>query len=155
MRISIYSALIILASLNIVFSAAVNQGKYVVPIQNNVPAFLNNPKISAEEPVFTVSENDWLLVMDAKGEMLKVSDLKGNIGWIDKASVKQSRVAKSMSFEDATIFAYLDNPTPVYILDATNPFDKSIVFDRSFSKEIAENVDFETIERIVGKDRFR
>jgi hypothetical protein len=50
-------------------------------------------------------------------------------------------------FDDAEVIGYLDNPTPVYIIDADNPNADPIKLDRSFADALRENVDRETIER--------
>jgi hypothetical protein len=129
---------------------AVSADRYVVPVKNDIPVYEHNPWTKGESPVFLAGTNDWLMEMGSRGMMIRVSDLKGNTGWIDRSSVKQASIGTSLSFGDAAVLAYLDNPSPVYILDAANPFEKSILLDRSFSREMGENIDRETIERIVG-----
>lgn len=154
MRILLYSISVILLSVASAWSVS-HQERYVIPIKNDVAIFAHNPINAGEQPVFVAGTGDWLMVLESTGDMYKVSDMKGNIGWIGKISVKQAASNETLTFGDATVLAYLDNPTPVYILDATNPLDKSIMPDRSFSAEIRENVDRMTIERIVGGNTSR
>lgn len=58
---------------------------------------------------------------------------------------------KRYQFEDAEVLGYLDNPTPVYIIDSDNINGDPIKLDRSFAEEIKENVDRETLERLKKK----
>ena len=121
--------------------------KYVTPLKADIQVFARN---SMTSPVFTVKTGEWLLVMETKGDRLKVRDSKGNIGWIDKASAREVTPGESMTFENADVYSYLDNPAPVYILDATDPLNNSIKLKRSFANELRENIDRPTVDRIFG-----
>lgn len=154
MRILLYGLSVIVLSVASAWSVS-RQDLYVIPVRNDVAVFANNPVNTGEKPAFLAGTDDWLMVLDTRGDLYKVSDMKGNIGWIGKTSVKQAASGETLTFGDARVLAYLDNPTPVYILDASNPLDKSILLDRSFSAEIRENVDRMTIERIVGESTAR
>jgi hypothetical protein len=154
MRILLYSATMFL--LNIASAWGISpQERYVIPLRNDVAVFAHNPVNNGEQPVFTTGTGDWLMVLESRGDVYKVSDMKGNIGWIEKASVKLTASSETITFGDASVLAYLDNPTPVYILDASNPLDKSILLERSFAQELRDNVDRMTIERIVGGNTSR
>jgi len=50
-------------------------------------------------------------------------------------------------FDNAEVIGYLDNPTPVYIIDSDDPNADPINLDRSFKDALRENVDKETVER--------
>jgi hypothetical protein len=50
-------------------------------------------------------------------------------------------------FDNADVIGYLDNPTPVYIIDAEDPNSDPINLTRSFKDALRVNVDQETIER--------
>jgi hypothetical protein len=154
MRILLYGLSVILLNVASAWSVS-HTDLYVTPIKNDIAVFAHNPQSTGERPVFLVGTGDWLKVLESTGDMYRVSDMKGNIGWIGKTSVKQAASGETLTFGDAGVFAYLDNPTPVYILDASNPLDKSILLDRSFSEEIRDNVDRMTIERIVGESAGR
>ena len=56
------------------------------------------------------------MVLGSKGDEYKVSDGKGDVGWIDKASVKEVGPSETVTFGNADVYGYLDNPTPIYIL---------------------------------------
>ena len=73
----------------------------------------------------------------------------GETGWIEKRLVVTTSKSKTFVFDDAEVIGYLDNPTPVYIIDADNPNADPIKLDRSFADALRENVDKETVERQV------
>ena len=56
---------------------------------------------------------------------------------------------KKFMFDDAEVIGYLDNPTPVYIIDADNKDATPIKLDRSFADALRQDVDRETVERQV------
>jgi hypothetical protein len=97
----------------------------------------------------TVGLNDRLTVVGKSKQNLKVKLASGEIGWVDQKSVIASGKAKTFVFDDAEVIGYLDNPTPVYIIDADNPNADPIKLDRSFADALRENVDRETVERQV------
>jgi hypothetical protein len=79
----------------------------------------------------------------------KVRTPDGTVGWVEKQLVVATGKSKTFIFEGADVFGYLDNPTPVYIIDADDPNANPISLDRSFSDALRENVDRETVERQV------
>ncbi len=151
MRTVIYGILLLLL-ISFITGSVPNEDRFVIPVENGTPVFLNNPRATDEQPVFAVGTTDRLMVLESKAEVYKVSDLKGNVGWVDKRSVSPIHPTVSMVFGDASIQGYLDNPVPVYILDANNPSAEPLKLERSFAAELKENVDRMTIERIVGED---
>jgi hypothetical protein len=80
-------------------------------------------------------------------QSFKVQKGDGTVGWIEKRLVQTTGKSKTFVFDDAEVIGYLDNPTPVYIIDADNPNADPIKLDRSFADALRENVDRETIER--------
>jgi len=151
MRIFIYSIVALLLS-SIVAGSVPYQDRFVIPVANGTAVFANNPKGSDEQPAFTAGIADRLMVLDAKGDAYRVSDLKGNFGWVDKGLVRMIHPSEQMVFGDASIQGYLDNPVPVYIMDADDPSGKPLTLERSFAAEMRENIDRMTVERIVGED---
>ncbi|HUI92496.1 MAG TPA: hypothetical protein VLX68_09645 [Chitinivibrionales bacterium] len=129
--------------------------RYVTPAKSEIPVFAHDPIDTSEQPVFIANFGEWLMVLESSADAYKVSDMKGEIGWIPKSRVRQSAAGEDLSFNDVNVLAYLDNPTPVYILDASNALDKSILLDRSFSAELMDNIDWMTVERIVGEAEAR
>jgi hypothetical protein len=63
--------------------------------------------------------------------------------------VVQIGKSKTFVFDNAEVVGYLDNPTPVYILDSDDPNAERIYLDRSFKDALRDNVDKETVERQV------
>lgn len=61
---------------------------YVVTVKNDVYAFAHNPVMGDEKPVFVAGPEEWLIVLDKRGDKLKVDDMNGHIGWIDKSVVE-------------------------------------------------------------------
>ena len=129
-----------------------NQDRYVIPLSNGTSVFPHNQKGGDSKPAFTVGTADRLMVIESKGDMYRVSDLKGEVGWVDKALVKVIRASEAVVFGEADVLGYLDNPTPVYIIDANNPVSNPLTLDRSFARELRENTDRMTLERIVGEE---
>lgn len=151
MRILFHGMAFLLVIFGSVLSAS-RADRYVVPIKNDVSAYAHNPMAADEKPVFIAKPGQWLMTLDSRGDMLNVTDMQGNTGWIDKSSVKPNKPGEPVSFSDVDVRGYLDNPAPILILDASNPVGNSSMFERSFSTELSENVDRMTIERIVGKN---
>ncbi|GBU22702.1 hypothetical protein R80B4_02614 [Fibrobacteres bacterium R8-0-B4] len=77
----------------------------------------------------------------------------GDEGYVQKNELtkvsSKSAASKSMAFEAAEVMGYLDNPTPVYIVDIDDPNADPITLDRSFKDALKENVDKETMERLA------
>jgi hypothetical protein len=130
--------------------SASGDARYVIPIKNNTPIYEHMSGVAEEKPVFTAGTSDWLMVLETNGDLLKVTDMKGNSGWINKPLVRQAATDKSMTFNGADIFAYLENPQPILILDGDNPDATRIMLDRSFAMELQDNIDRNTVNRIVG-----
>jgi hypothetical protein len=124
-----------------------NAEKYVTPTANDVGVFKNEIREVYEKPIFTVGTNDRLLIISSGRNHYKVQKADGEIGWIEKRLVVTTGKSKTFVFDDAEVIGYLDNPTPVYIIDADNPNADPIKLDRSFADALRENVDRETVER--------
>jgi len=121
--------------------------KYVTPTKEDVGAFKNEVRELYEKPLFTVGSNDRLLILETGKQSYKIQKGDGGTGWVEKRLVVTTGKSKSFVFDDAEVIGYLDNPTPVYIIDADNPNADPIKLDRSFADALRENVDRETIER--------
>jgi hypothetical protein len=121
--------------------------KYVTPTKEDVGVFKNEVRELYEKPLFTVSSNDRLLILETGKQSYKIQKGDGGTGWVEKRLVVTTGKSKSFVFDDAEVIGYLDNPTPVYIIDADNPNADPIKLDRSFADALRENVDRETIER--------
>jgi hypothetical protein len=133
--------------------SASHNGNYVTPIQGDIGVFAKNAATSVEKPVSLAKTGEWLLVMEVKGDRIKVRDMKGMIGWVQRAEVREVASAEYMTFKSAEVYSYLDNPAPLYIIDATDPENNPIKLERSFSRELRENIDQPTVARILGVNK--
>jgi hypothetical protein len=146
MRLKYVSFLIVALMVTIAF-AQKDMKKYVTPTKEDVGVFKNEVRELYEKPLFTVGSNDRLLIIETGRQSFKVQKGDGGTGWVEKRLVITTGKSKSFVFDDAEVIGYLDNPTPVYIIDADNPNADPIKLDRSFADALRENVDRETIER--------
>jgi hypothetical protein len=146
MRLKVLSLFIIVLTASIAF-AQKDVKKYVTPTKEDVGVFKNEVRELYEKPVTTVGMNDRLLILETGKQSYKVQKGDGTTGWVEKRLVVTTGKSKSFVFDDAEVIGYLDNPTPVYIIDADNPNADPIKLDRSFADALRENVDRETIER--------
>jgi len=122
--------------------------KFVQPTKNDVGVYSNEVRDKFEEAKFTVKIDDRLQVLTTGRDAYKIRDPQGRVGWIEKRLVATTSGKKFM-FDDAEVIGYLDNPTPVYIIDADSKGATPIKLDRSFAEALRQNVDKETVERQV------
>ena len=128
---------------------AKNEQKFLTPTKDGVGIYKNEVREVYEKPVATVGLNDRLVILSSSKNNYKVKAPNGETGWIEKRLVVVTSKSKTFVFDDAEVIGYLDNPTPVYIIDADNPNADPIKLDRSFADALRENVDRETVERQV------
>jgi hypothetical protein len=131
------------------FAQKKDEAKYVTPTSDNVGVYKNEIREVYEKPIFTVGTKDRLLIVATGRNHYKIQNAEGETGWIEKRFVVTTGRSKTFVFDDAEVIGYLDNPTPVYIIDADNPNADPIKLDRSFADALRENVDRETVERQV------
>ncbi len=144
MRLNLVS-LIVAFSITALFAA----DKFVVPNKDGVGVYKNEIRQLYEQPISTVGTSDRLQVLGTKGGFYKIKDASGQVGWIEKKEVATAGKSKTFVFDNAEVVGYLDNPTPVYIMDTDDPNADPINLDRSFKDALRENVDKETVERQV------
>jgi hypothetical protein len=125
--------------------------KYVQPKEGEVGVYKNQVRQLYEQPVFKVGPDDRLLILDSKGDRYRVQNVDGQTGWVEKKLVVSIGKSKTFVFDNAEVVGYLDNPTPVYILDSDDPNAERIYLDRSFKDALKDNVDKETTERQAMK----
>ncbi len=145
MRIS--SLLTVTAVVFLAAGSVTAKPKWVQPQKDGVGVYKNQIRETYEEPITTASSNDRMEVVSEKRNHYKVR-INNQTGWVEKrlvAAVAQG--SKSYMFDDAEVIGYLDNPTPVYIIDADDRERDPIKLDRSFAEALRENVDRETLER--------
>lgn len=124
----------------------------MVMVMAVVAGVWNSPKTASEKPAFFVGTGDKLMIVGLKPGVYKILSTRGDIGWIDKVSVRELRPGETMTFGEADVLGYLDNPTPIYILDPNDPIHNPILLERSFAQELKQNVDRMTIDRIVSEN---
>lgn len=122
--------------------------KIAQPSKEGVKVYKSDTRQLYEEPILTVGTSDRLQVLDSKRDMHKIKTSDGTIGWVEKKEVSVlSGKSKTFVFDNAEVVGYLDNPTPVYIIDTDDPNADPISLDRSFKDALRENIDKETVER--------
>lgn len=143
------SAVIVGLVLVVAGSAFAEKGqKYVSPKKDNTGLYKSETRKLYEEPITKLTTESRLLVLEENRNTYKV-DLNGTTGYVDKNAVVAVGKSKTFVFDNADVIGYLDNPTPVYIIDADDPNANPITLDRSFKDALRENVDRETVERQV------
>ena len=120
--------------------------KFVQPTSNNVGVYRNEIRKVNEQAIMKVGVEDRLQVVKTSRNHYKVKTSTGDVGWVEKRLVVATSGKKFM-FDDAEVIGYLDNPTPVYIIDADSKDATPIKLDRSFAEALRQNVDRETVER--------
>jgi hypothetical protein len=141
---------IVLVAFSIAF-AANPPGKYVVPLRNGVGVYAKATREVFEAPLFEVGARDRLRIIGSSLDHYRVEDAQGKAGWVEKRVVTVVGRSKSFVFRKAEILAALDDPTPIYILDANDPGDVPFELGRSFAEELRENIDKDTYEKKSGQ----
>lgn len=144
MHLSKLFMIVVIAATSIVFAE-----KIVVPKEDGVGIFKNDVREVYEEPIMKVGTTDRLEVLKKKGRSYQVRTPDGQTGWIEERMVAATGKSKTFVFDNADVIGYLDNPTPVYIIDTDDPNADPINLDRSFKDALRENVDKETVERQI------
>jgi hypothetical protein len=123
--------------------------KFVTPTKDGTGIYKNQTREVYEEPILKVGTTDRLTVLAKKGRNYQVKTPDGQVGWIEDRLVVATGKSKTFVFDNADVIGYLDNPTPVYIIDTDDPNADPINLDRSFKDALRENVDKETVERQI------
>ncbi len=129
--------------------------------QNNTGIYLNETREMYEEPVARVSRGTQLTVLETTSRNYRVRTADGDEGWVERRLVSdvapqegsRARGSRNPStafvFDDAEVQGYLDNPAPVFIMDTDDGGSDPITLDRSFKDALKQNVDRETMERLM------
>lgn len=139
---------------HIAFSAAGKtvEHRYVVPTKDNVPVYTTRMHGNHESAGFHVSMQDRLTVVSESRRRFKVRDSRGKVGWVDKSKVTKVSPSKRFVFGNADVHGYLDDPSPIYIIDADGPDNVTLKLDRSFDNALRQNADKYSIERATENE---
>ena len=143
------SKMIVVLALSATFFVLFAAEKFVTPTNDGTGIYKNQTREVYEEPIAKVGTTDRLTVLDKKGRHYKVKTPDGQVGWIESRLVVATGKSKTFVFDNADVIGYLDNPTPVYIIDTDDPNADPINLNRSFKDALRENVDKETVERQI------
>jgi hypothetical protein len=149
MRLINLATFAVLIITGLIFAQSKQDQKYVAVTKDGVGLYKNETRELYEQPVTTVGPQDRLIVLETSRANYKVRTGGGTVGWIEKRVCVATGKSKTFIFDNAEVIGYLDNPTPVYIMDADDPNADPINLDRSFKDALRENVDRETVERQV------
>jgi hypothetical protein len=132
-------------------AAGKSADKFVQPVKDSTAVYKSPTHEASEQPIGYVNSTDKLIVMGSDRTNYKIQIPSGPDGWIEKNLVVVAGKNNTLIFDDAEVIGYLDNPTPVYIIDSDNPNSDPIKLDRTFANVLTDNLDRNTVERMTAK----
>ena len=131
--------------------AAVSADTIVLVKHDNAGVYQNRIRKLFETPLFRVSTQDRLLVMQTNGDRYLIRDREGREGWVEKnLCVIASRRAKFI-YDPVELTAFHNGLNPLHIGAPSDQPDEMIRIDRSFKEELKSNTDRESLERQVAR----
>jgi hypothetical protein len=124
-------------------------GDLYVCTRNHDHVYANKIRQLWEKPVFSVQPGDLLNVLAVSEHKYNVQNSDGARGWIEKSVCVRAKHGSRFSFAPAEVIGYLDAFGGSIILLSTPQEDIQISLDRSFRDALAENIDRETVCRIM------
>ena len=125
--------MVALLCIGLLFGAASAAGKsndkFVQPVKDSTAVYKNATHGASEQPIGFVNSEDKLFVVSSDKTNYKIQLPAGGNGWLEKNQVIIAGKNNTLVFNDAEIIGYLDNPTPVYIIDSDNPNADPIKLD--------------------------
>jgi len=154
MRFSRTAKVAIILAIAAGVAVAQKVGDSMQPRRANTQMFANEIREAYESPIASLGTGDIVTISEVKRNHFRVRTGTGVEGWIEKKELNKASAAaasknRAFAFEAAEVVGYLDNPTPVYIIDMDDPNADPISLDRSFKDALKENVDRETVERLA------
>lgn len=128
-------------------------GDAMNPRRANTQVYANQVRESFETPIVAIGPEDLVTVVEVDRRQCRIRTVGGIQGWVEcntlsRPSNRGSNASRAFTFEAAEVQGYLDNPTPVYIIDMNDTDSDPIELNRSFREALQVNVDRETLERI-------
>jgi len=129
--------------------ASIPKGLYVIPVRKEVRIYGNRVRGLNEDALFKVNLNSRLRVLDMKDDLYKIEDEHGRIGWVEKRFVAPIKKSSLNDFVPAEVRNYDYVRSFISIFGVPGQEDVIIKIERSFKDNLKEQVDRETVERIV------
>ena len=147
----IINSLLLLVAISLSLFAQPTKASLICsPRHDKTTIWLSIERSMNEKPLFTVNADERLCITEQAKDWYKIW-VNGKIGWVQKSEVVILQKSKTYSFGDAEVLGYLDNPTPVYIIDGEGKDKSPLNLERSYKEELKKNSDRETIERQAGQ----
>ena len=102
-----------------------------------------------EKDLFPINADEQLQVIQSNVTQIKVQNKTMHVDCINKEICAKSTPNKSFNFSPATVQRYDDNPEIIEISGVPQIDDTEIQLTRTFKDEITQNIDKETIGRIL------
>lgn len=124
---------------------------FVLPRKDDIGVYANQIRHLSETPIFKVTTQDRLLVVETGKEHYLVKNSNGQTGWIEMQLCARAPRGTSFGFQPIGIYAALEGGArPMYIGgDPVLPDDGPILLKRSFASELRINSDRDEMCRIV------
>jgi len=153
MNLSNWTKLTLIITVTAAVSAfAQRTGDQMQPRRAGVSIYANETREAYEQPVAALGQNEVVTITEIGRQHFKVRTRAGVEGFVEKRELNrasQAAISQSIAFDAAEVIGYLDNPTPIYIIDMDDPNADPITLDRSFKDALKQNVDRETMERLA------
>jgi hypothetical protein len=121
----------------------------MVNLKVSTGAYKNESHLQSENPFFYVNVNEQVQTLQSRGSQFKIQNKAQQVGWISNEKCNTIVPSKSLSFDFASVKGYDDNPEVITLFGAQNDDVSEIALNRSFRTEIMQNIDKETISRIL------
>ncbi|MBN1130771.1 MAG: hypothetical protein JXA71_17415 [Chitinispirillaceae bacterium] len=102
-----------------------------------------------ETPLFRVSTQDRLLVMETRADRYFIRDREGREGWIEKSLCVHAPRGTRFVFDPLELLSFLPQVNPYLVTGDPLQPDERIFLERSFREELRSNTDRESLERQV------